>query len=82
MANGTEHQGKRYLIIGIDEFTFEIVETQNLGPRKNQAQLLDWWDNISFSGGIRPEIRLVELKFEDKILDIIIIEDRPLKPYF
>lgn len=81
LSNTTDYQGDRYLIFGIDDESFEIHSISDDQNRKNQANLLDLISKIRFIGGYVPQVSLETINISNKELDIIIIEDNPLKPY-
>lgn len=83
LANAS-HQGARYLIIGVDDSArgANIVGLDSAEPgRKSQAEYITFLRNLPFAGGIRPEIELVTLLLEGREIDVLIIFDRPYKPY-
>jgi hypothetical protein len=79
MANSL-HDGNRYIIYGVDNTSFELVGLDD-GTAKTQAHLLDFLSKIPFAGDIRPEIELRRLYIQDKVIDVLVILNRPLKPY-
>lgn len=82
LANTTCHKGERYLIIGIDD-NFQTVGVDESDPnRKNQANILDVLSNVNFAGGLYPDVKLEIILFENKTLDVIIISDKPEKPFY
>lgn len=83
MAN-CSHIGDRYLIIGVSDSGkgCEVVglDVDQRG-RKKKAQLINTLINEKFAGDIRPEIDLETISIDCKEIDVIIIKDRPYKPY-
>lgn len=78
------HKGDKYFIIGIEESqegTLVKGLAQNQTNRKKQSNYIDFLRGKVFSGGIRPEIELQTLKIEGNEIDVLIILDRPFKPY-
>jgi hypothetical protein len=79
------YKGNRYIIIGVADPTknCEIVgllpEQEN---RKNQENLITFLRTKKFAGNLRPEIELRTLNIEGYEIDVIIIFDRPNKPYY
>lgn len=81
MAN-SPYKGNRYIIIGVSNDCKIIGLHQNQENRKSQAQLINFLKSKKFAGDIRPEISLITLLIESKEIDVIIIKDNPLKPYY
>jgi hypothetical protein len=79
MANSL-HDGDRYIIYGVENKAFDLVGLDD-GRAKTQAQLLDFLSKIPFVGDIRPEIELRRLAIQNKEIDVLVILNRPLKPY-
>lgn len=79
------HRGNRYLIIGVSDPS-EGALIIGLGiedvNRKKQADYIDFLSNKNFAGDSRPEIEMHTIKIDEKEIDVIIIFDRPEKPYY
>lgn len=75
------HRGDRYLIIGVAN-NGDVVGVHNDTHRKKQHQLIDFIKTIDFAQDNRPEIDIRTLKIADKDIDVIIIKDKPFKPYY
>lgn len=78
------HKGEKYLIIGIEESEEGIWVkglTKNQANRKKQSNYIDFLREKSFTGGIRPEVELQTLIIDSKEIDVLIILERPRKPY-
>lgn len=82
LANNIEHKGDRYLIMGVsDSSGFKLIDQNKIKGRKTQSDLLDLLSKLIFQGGIMPDIRL-EIIFIDKIeIDVVVVKDKPFKPY-
>lgn len=80
MANQTSHKGDRYLIYGIAEDNGSLT-VHGLTIEKKQADVLDYLRNQKFAV-CPPDINLIALTYEDKKLNVIIMKDKPLKPYY
>jgi len=71
--------GDRFLIFGIaDDKTFHGVENDQ--NRKNQSQLIDFLSKANLN--IIPKIKLHAIRCQNAIIDLLVIENRPEKPYF
>ena len=79
------HQGKRFLIFGVSDpndgaNVIGLTEGQN--GRKTQVQFVDFLRRKPFAGDCRPEIELQTIEIESKEIDVLVIIDNPLKPYY
>ena len=83
LANA-DHAGQRYLVFGVDDQSFEVSSIVNTPGRRSQADIVSVFrDNArKFFQSRIPEFYLVELQYEGKLLDALVIEDRPHKPYY
>ena len=70
--------GNRYLIFGIRD-NGEICGIEN---SIKQADIIDKLRNAKFANDIFPDINLTTILLEEKTIDIIIIYNKPLKPYY
>jgi len=80
MANSL-YIGSKYIIIGVTD-DYEVIGVENINKRKTQADYINIIRGCDFAGQIRPEITLESVPLDDHIIELLIIEDRPLKPYF
>ncbi len=80
MSNA-EHKGNRYIIIGITN-NYKILGLKDDQSRKNQGNLISLLGSKSFANDSRPEIEVNTIQINRKQIDVIIIKDKPLKPYF
>ena len=66
MANNRANRDA-YLIIGIEDETFNIIGVENDTNRRNQQMITDLLRNIGFAGGVRPrvEVRTISLEGHD-----------------
>jgi len=79
------HKGDRFLIFGVTdpkEGTKIKGLTQNQRNRKTQAQYIDFLRSKPFAGDCRPEIELQTLILDNLEIDVLIIFNNPLKPYY
>jgi hypothetical protein len=84
LANST-HRGDRYLIIGVADPTKGCKIkglTKGQNNRKSQTNFIDFLRSKDFAGENRPEVELHTLNIEDIEIDVLIIFDRPYKPYY
>lgn len=86
LANTVRHNGDRYLVFGVDPVTYEVKGIENSEGRRTQADIIDVLRNANFASSCFPDLRMEEIDLvEDSsksILDILVIKDRPDKPYF
>ncbi|MHC0061456.1 ATP-binding protein [Nostoc sp. UIC 10890] len=77
------HKGNKYLIFGVGDpqagCEIKGVEHEN---RKSQTDLIDFLRSKPFAGDIRPEIELRTFELESHEIDVLIIFDKPFKPYY
>jgi len=84
LAN-SPHKGNKYIIFGISDPSSNcqiIGLTKNQINRKTQVQYIDFIRSKSFAGDNRPEIELKVIKIDDTEIDVLVIFDKPLKPYY
>lgn len=75
------YSSNKYIIFGVNN-TCEIVGVIESDDRKSQAKIIDFLKAKSFAGDIRPEIELHTIAIDHKKIDVLIIFDSKLKPYF
>ncbi len=82
LANA-DHVGDRFLIFGIHDGTLAVHSVDNTPNRRRQADIAGLFrDNSSkFFQSRIPAFHLRELNYGGKLLDVLIIEDMPHKPY-
>lgn len=82
LANA-QHKGDRFLILGIsDPPKCEIKGVAGDPSRKTQANFIDFIRTKHFAGDIRPEIELKTVTIGKAEIDVLIVFDRPQKPYY
>lgn len=84
LANAN-HDGDRYLIIGVSDPSegCEIIGFNDSTPnRKKQSDLIDFLRNKSFAGHIRPSINLQTIEVDFIEIDVIIIKQSDRKPFY
>ena len=83
LAN-SEHEGERYLIFGIENESYKLRSIAGTPKRKSQADIAGLLrDNArKFFQSRTPEVYLAEVQCDGKSLDVLVIEDKPHKPYY
>ena len=83
LANA-DHPGPRFLIFGVDDQSFALHSVANTPGRKTQADIVSLFrDNANkFFQSRTPAVYLAELQYEEKLLDVLVIEDKAHKPYY
>ena len=83
LANA-EHEGQRYLVFGVEDRTYNLHSIDSSPSRKSQADIAGLFrDNArKFFQSRTPTVYLSELEHDGKSLDVLVIEDRPHKPYY
>jgi len=79
------HKGDRFLIFGVtDPKEGATVKglNSNQKSRKTQVNYIDFLRSKPFAGDCRPEVELHTIIIEEKEIDVLIIFDNPLKPYY
>jgi len=78
------HDGPRYLIFGINDPSqgCEIIGLNTDLNRKTQVQYIDFVRGKHFAGGINPVVELRTITIEEKLIEILVIFDLPMKPYY
>jgi predicted HTH transcriptional regulator len=74
MANNRANRDS-YIIFGIADNTFDIIDVQEDSNRRNQQGIIDILRNIKFAGSVRPRIELRTLIIEQKEIDVLIIRN-------
>lgn len=84
LSNNVLYEGERYLIFGIADPKNNclIKGIKNDPNRKKQVEIIDFLSNKKFAGDIRPDISLETIEIDNKEIDVLIIYDNNLKPYF
>ncbi len=80
MANSL-YIGEKYIILGVTD-DYKIIGVESLTNRKTQADYINLFRDCDFAGGFRPEISLDKITMDTHSIEIIVIKDRPLKPYY
>ena len=80
LANTPRHAGDRYIVYGVDD-TGSIVGMGS-GPFKTQADIVNTLSNAGFAGGVYPDVYLQQIELQGQRLDVLVIKDRPEKPYY
>ena len=78
------HRGRRFLIFGVDDSDFSLHEISSDPGRRTQADIAGLFrDNArKFFQSRFPDFYLAELVVQGKLLDVLVIEDTPHKPYY
>ena len=81
LANSPRHAGDRYIVYGVDDTTGSVVGLQS-APHRTQADIVSTLSNAGFAGGVYPDIYLQQIELQGRRLDVLVIKDRPEKPYY
>lgn len=84
MAN-CNHKDDRFIILGVSDpkVGCQIVGlTTSQQDRKEQTGIIDFIRTKKFAGNIRPEVEVRTINIENKEIDVIIILNKPNKPYY
>ena len=80
LANSPRHMGDRYIIYGVDD-TGAVKGLQG-APQRRQADIVNILSNAGFAGGVYPDIYRHEMNLQGQQVDVLVIKDRPEKPYY
>ena len=83
LANA-KHTGNRFLIFGVDGEDFSLHPINEDPGRRSQADLVGLFrDNAKkFFQSKFPEFYLTEIRLDGTLLDVLVIEDTPHKPFY
>ena len=83
LANA-KHTGDRFLIFGVDDKDFALYPIDKDEGRRTQADLAGLFRGNAnkFFQSRFPEFYLKEVTIDGKLLDVLVIEDAPHKPYY
>ena len=71
-----------YIIIGVVDKTYEIVDITNDQNRYDTQKLVDFLKDKKFAGGVRPMVVVKTIEIENKKLDVIVIENNKNTPFY
>ena len=80
LANSIRHSGDRYIVYGVDNSG--SVLGLHSHSRLTQADIINTLSNAGFAGGVYPDVFLQYIELQDQPLDVLVIRDRPEKPYY
>ena len=78
------HRGSRFLIFGVDDSDCSLHDISGDPGRRTQADIAGLFrDNASkFFQSRFPDFHLTEMTIDETLLDVLVIEDAPYKPYY
>ena len=80
LANSPRHTGDRYIIYGVnDEGSLVGLKPTS---RRTQANIVDILSKAGFAGAVFPDICLHTVDLQGQQLEVLVIKDRPEKPYY
>ena len=80
LANSPRHTGDRYIIYGVGD-AGTVVGLQS-ATHRTQADIVSTLSNAGFAGGVCPDIYLQQIELQGQRLEVLVIKDRPEKPYY
>ena len=82
MANNLANQDC-YIIIGVDEENdYSLNDVIKDPNRKNTQKIVDFLRDKKFAGGIRPNVIVETIQFEENNIDVIVIKNSTNTPYY
>lgn len=80
-ANTIRHQGDRYIIFGVTDNGI-IKDKETNAQKRNQSDIINTLSQAGFAGNSYPDVFLKEIIIDGKNIDVLIIKDKPEKPYY
>ncbi len=71
-----------YLILGIQDNTFDVIVVENDPKRKNQQNIVDFLRLPAFAGETRPRVEVRTVFIENHEIDVFIIKNSTDVPYY
>jgi hypothetical protein len=71
-----------YLILGIQDKTFEIIGVENNPNRKNQQNIVDFLKTPNFAGQVRPRVEVRTFWLSGHEIDVFIVKNSTDVPYY
>ena len=83
LANA-EHDGPRFLVFGVNDEDFSVRSIEQDSGRRTQADIATLFrDNArKFFQSRFPTFHLREIEINGALVDVLVIEDEPKKPYY
>lgn len=81
MANNLENRDA-YIIIGVDEENYELIDVTTDFNRKNTQNIVDFLKDKKFAGDIRPTVFVKQIVVDDVVLDVIVIKNSNNTPFY
>ena len=71
-----------YLILGVEDNTFNVIGVENDPKRKNQQNIVDFLRLPNFAGQTRPRVEVRTIYFVEHEIDVFIIKNSTDVPYY
>ena len=83
LANA-EHDGPRFLVFGVKDEDFSVRSIEHDSVRRTQADIATLFCNNArkFFQSRFPTFHLQEIEINGALVDVLVIEDEPQKPYY
>jgi len=78
--SNAQYNGNRYIIFGVNDVG-EIVGLKSC-EMKEQANIIDTLRSSKYADDIFPDIQLENISLDEKEIQVLMIKDRPFKPYY
>lgn len=83
MANNTTNDMRDgYIIFGVEDKTFEILDIIEDKNRKNQENIIGFLSSQVWSGEEMPIIKVKTIEIKNKYIDVLIIYNSAVTPYY
>ena len=81
MANSRANRDA-YIILGIEDQTFDVIGVENDPNRRNQQGIVDILRSVSYAGSVRPRIELRTVFLAQHEIDVLIVKNTFDVPYY
>lgn len=83
MANNTTTDMRDgYIIFGVEDKTYKIIGVSEDSNRKNQENIIGFLSSKLWSGEEIPDVDVKTIKIDGKEIDVLIIHNRDVTPYY
>lgn len=83
MANNTTIDMRDgYIIFGVEDKTYKIIGVSEDSNRKNQENIIGFLRSKLWSGEEIPEVDVKTIKIDEKEIDVLIIHNHDVTPYY
>ena len=81
MANSRANRDA-YIILGVEDQTFDIIGVENDPNRRNQQGIIDILRSVGYAGSVRPRIELRTISLAQHDIDVLVVKNTFDVPYY